>query len=66
MDLCTLVNHSQYQKREGRWLINNLKAINYKIISFVYIGGPKKGHLVLHSSSHFSILFGLDFPFNNL
>ena len=47
-----LVSHCQYQERDGCWLINNLIAILYKIISFGYIGGPKKGHLVLYTSSH--------------
>ena len=47
-----LVSHCQYQERDGWWLINNLIAILYKIISFGYIGGPKKGHLVLYTSSH--------------
>ena len=47
-----LVSHCQYQERDGWWLINNLIAILYKIISFGYIGGPKKGHLVHYTSSH--------------
>ena len=47
-----LVSHCQYQERDGCWLINNLIAILYKIISFGYIGGPKKGHLVHYASSH--------------
>ena len=50
-----LVSHCQYQERDGWWLINNLIAILYKIISFGYIGGPKKGHLVHYNSSHFCI-----------
>ena len=50
-----LVSHCQYQERDGCWLINNLIAILYKIISFGYIGGPKKGHLVHYNSSHFCI-----------